>query len=142
MGQGTLVEMQIKDGQRLIDRLAREGVAVTAACWVKESESGQWFLYLATPLVGEDGAKRAAYRRVGPHILEMQKEGFSIDPLEVKVIGPRDPIAKDVVAHRGGRQARTPTRFRGSRLGELAVEDAYVYPPTANPEETAGVSEQ
>ncbi len=76
MDQGTLVAMQIEDGQRLIDRLVGEGIAVTAACWAKESESGQWFLYIATPLVGEDGAKRPAYRRVNTVIREMQKEGF------------------------------------------------------------------
>ena len=40
MDQGTLVEMQIEDGQLLIDRLAEDGVAVTAAFWAKESESG------------------------------------------------------------------------------------------------------
>ena len=42
MAQATLVDMHIKDAQRLIDRLAEEGVAVTAAAWVKESESGDW----------------------------------------------------------------------------------------------------
>ena len=64
MAQATLVEMQINDGLRLIHRLADEGVLVAAAGWVKEIESGQWFLYLATSLVGEDGATRPAYRRV------------------------------------------------------------------------------
>jgi len=124
--------MQIEDGQRLIDRLVGEGIAVTAACWAKESESGQWFLYIATPLVGEDGAKRPAYRRVNTVIREMQKEGFWIDPLDVKLIGHHDPIARDIVEHRGRRLARTPTRFQGSRLGELAVEEAYIYPPTTD----------
>jgi hypothetical protein len=135
MDQAALVEMQIQDGQRLIERLAQEGVAVTAAGWVKESESGLWFLYLATPLVGDDGATRPAYRRVNTLIRAMQKEGFGIDPLEIKVIGPHDPIARDMAAQRDGRLARTPAWFRGSRLGELAVEEAYIYPPTAEPEE-------
>jgi hypothetical protein len=128
MDQTTLVGMQIEDAQRLIERLVADDVAVTAACWVKESESGQWFLYIATPFVGEDGAKRPAYHRVNTVIRAMQKEGFWIDPLEIKVIGPHDPIAKDIVAHRGIRPAKTPMRFWGSRLGELAVEDAYIYP--------------
>jgi hypothetical protein len=44
MAQATMVEMQIKEGQRLLGRLAQEGVAVTAAAWVKESESGDWYL--------------------------------------------------------------------------------------------------
>jgi len=138
MAQAPLVEMQTKEGQTLIDRLTHERIGVTAAAWVKESESGDWYFYLATPLVGEDGATKAAYRRVNAVIREMEKEGFRMDPFEKKVIGPNDPIARDMVAHRGG-PARTPTRFRGSRLGDLAVEEAYIYPPPATPEELAGI---
>jgi len=134
MDQGTLVGLQIEEGQRLIDRLAREDIAVTAACWAKESESRQWFLYLATPLVGEDGATRSAYRRVNMVIREMQKEGFAIDPFEIKLIGPHDPMARDMLTEGGSRLARTPTRFRGNRLGELTVEEAYIYaPPVPTP---------
>jgi hypothetical protein len=129
MDQATLVEMQIDDGQRLINRLVKEGVEVTAAAWAKESESGQWFLYLATPLVGEDGGTRSAYRRVNAVIRELRQEGFSIDPLEIKMIGQHDPVAKEMVAHRDSRSAKTPTRFHGNWLGELAVEEAYIYPP-------------
>jgi hypothetical protein len=42
------------------------------------------------------------------------------------------------VAHRGG-PASLPTRFQGSRLGELAVDEAYIYPPPATGEELAGI---
>ncbi len=140
MGQATLVEMQIQNGHRLIDRLVREGIAVIAACWVQESESGDWYLYLATPLVGEDGATILAYRRVNTVIRTMQKEGILIGPIDIKVIGPHDPIARDVVASLGGQPPRTLTRYRGGRLGELAFEEAFVYPPAAKPEKAAGVS--
>jgi hypothetical protein len=139
MAQTTLVEMQINEGQRLIDRLAQEDIAVTAAAWVKETESGDWYLYLATPLVGEDGATRPAYRRVNSVIHEMQKEGFGLDPFEKKVIGPHDPTANDMVANRIGRPAGPPTPFRGSRLGHLAVEEAYIYPAPPTREQAAGI---
>lgn len=129
MAQATLVEMQIKDGQRLLDQLTKEGVAIPAAGWVKENESGQWYFYIATPLVSKDGGKRPAYRRVNNVVREMQKEGFWIDPFEIKVIGPHDLIAKDMLAHRVSRPTRIPTRFEGARLGELAVDEAYIYPP-------------
>jgi hypothetical protein len=134
MAQATLVEMQIKDGQRLIEQLVREGIAVPAACWAKESDSGDWYLYLATPLVGEDGATRLAYRRVNAVIREMQKEGFWVDPFEIKVIGPHEAMATDMAAHRAVRSTKIPTRFGGGRLGEVAVEEALIYPPAANPE--------
>jgi hypothetical protein len=129
MDQGPLVEMQLEDGQRLLDQLAAEGVAVTAAFWAKESEYGEWYLYLVTPLVGEDGATLPAYRRVNGVTDELRREGLGIDPFEVKVIGPSDPIAKAVVATRDRSPGKRPTRFRGSRLGELDVEEAYIYHP-------------
>jgi hypothetical protein len=131
--------MQIKEGQTLLERLAHEGIAVTAAGWVKESDSGDWYLYLATPLVGEDGATTPAYRRVNAVIRKMEQEGFRMDPFDKKVIGPHDPIARDMAAHRVARPGGPPTPFRGSRLGDLYVEEAYIYPPLPNPEEQAGI---
>ena len=142
MAQIPLVESQIKDGQTLIERLPREGVAVTAAGWVLESDSGDWYLYLATPLVGADEGTKPAYRRLLAVMREMEKEGFEMDPFQIKVVGPHEPIARDMVAHRGRPPRRTPTWFRGHRLGELPVEAAYLYPPTANPEEAAGARKQ
>src|SRR5262245_14032910 len=93
MAQAALVELQIKEGQTLIERLAHEGIAVTVAGWVRESESGDWYLYLATPLVSESGSTRPAYGRVNAVIRTMEEEGFRMDPFDKKVIGPRDPIA-------------------------------------------------
>jgi hypothetical protein len=128
MAQTILVEMYIKEGQRLIDRLIEAGVAVTAAAWVHESETGDWYLYLATPLVPDDGGTRQAYHRVNEVIRELQKEGFGMDPFAKKVIGVHDPIAADLVANRNGRPGGPPTAFRGCRLGDLAVEEAFIYP--------------
>lgn len=128
MDQGTLVEMQLENGQQLIDRLVEKGVRVTAACWVKESDGGLWFLYLATPLVGEDGAVRPAYRRVNEVIRQMQEQGVWIDPLEIKVIALDDPVAKAIAAVRDRYPATKPTWLRGNRLGKLEIEEAYIYP--------------
>jgi hypothetical protein len=128
MDQATLLDSQIHDGQHLIDRPIKEGIALNAAFWAKESESGQWFLYLATPLVGEDGAKKPAYRRVNSVIREMQKDGFNFDPFEIKVIEPRSSISRDVEAFRDARFSKAAAWFPGSRLGNLPVEGAPVYP--------------
>src|SRR5438874_2817397 len=110
MAQAALVEMQIKEGQTLIERLTHEGIELTAAAWVKESNGGDWYFYLATPLVGQDRATRAAYRCVNAVVREMEKEGFGMDPFARKLIGPHDPIALHMVAHRG-RLAGDPNRF-------------------------------
>jgi hypothetical protein len=82
-----------KEGQTLIERLSHEGIEVTAAAWVKESESGDWYLYLATPLVREDRATKAAYGRVNAVLREMEKEGFGMDPFAKKLIYPPPPAS-------------------------------------------------
>src|SRR5260370_42105668 len=109
MAEATLVDMQLKEGQRLIDRLAQEGIAVTAAAWVMESECHDWYLYLATPLVSERGGRREAYHRVNEGILKMQEEAFGMNPLARKLIGSNDPMAKYLQAELEGRPSHLPT---------------------------------
>ena len=120
--------MQLEDGQHFLDRLAAEGVEVTAAFWAKESEYGEWYLYLVTSLVSEDGATREAYGRVIDVTDAMRREGFVFDPFDVKVIAPSNPIAKAAVAARDPSPGKRVIPFRGSRLGKLAVDEAYIYP--------------
>jgi len=136
MAQATLVEMQIKNGQCLIDRLAREGIAISAAGWVKESESGDWYLYVATPLVGEDRVTGPAYRRIHTVMRSSHEEDIWMDPLEIKLLAPHDPIAR-AMTYRDGRPRGVPTRLGPARLGELVIDEAYIYPPTGNLEAAA-----
>jgi hypothetical protein len=122
MDQGPLVKEQVEDGKRLIDRLIAGGVPVTAAYWLKGAEDGYWFLYLVTPLVGEDGATRAAYQRLNA-IFRQIPQPFWVDPLDVKVIGPANPIAQAVLdLHKRSATPRPRLLQPGGKwLGHLAV---------------------
>jgi hypothetical protein len=126
--QIALVEEQIRDGQKLVEQLNGEGVPVSAAAWVKESEGGQWYLYLVTSLVREDGATKPAYRRVTGVIRRLQGDGLWIDPFEVKVIGPTDPVGEAIVEAQQRYPGRMATRYAGASLGGLSIEGAYIYP--------------
>jgi len=125
----ALVDEQIAAGKKLIERLNQEGIAVVAGGWVKESDRDRWYLYLITPLVGEDGATRATYRRVVPVIRQLQEEGTAIDFFEVKVIGPKDPVAVPVLQMQRNASNRLPIRYPSTSLGGLSIEGAYFYPP-------------
>jgi hypothetical protein len=128
MDQATLVEMQLDNGQRLIDRLREKDTPVRGASWVRESDGGQWYLYLATPLVGDDGAVRPAYRKVNDVVQQLRRQGVGIDPLEIKLVAPTDLIAQAIAAVRFRYPAERPIWLRGQRLGELEIEEAYIYP--------------
>lgn len=128
MDSNTLVEEQLKAGQLLLERLNAHGVPVVGAAWIKKSESDQWYLYLVTPLVGADGTRKPAYRRITPVVRELQGEGCWIDPFEVKVIAPGDTTGAALAELNRRFPGRMATRYAGASLGDMSVEGAYVYP--------------
>ena len=125
MDTDTLVEARIDDGLRLIDRLIHDHFDVAVACWVKTTEDADWFLYIASRKVDDDGlaaAYRDVYRVIQsmPDIVDLKSK--------IKLVGANNPIAHDVreIQERHGR--RSSTRYPGPRLGALSIDEAYVYP--------------
>jgi hypothetical protein len=107
--------------------LAEEDVAVAGAAWVKETETGRWYLYLVTPLVGKEGGKIPAYRRVN-EVIRQIPQPFWVDPLEIKVVAPSSPFAADIADLQQRYPEGKPIRYGGWRLGEVSMEAAYIYP--------------
>ena len=125
MDQATLVEHQIDDVPKLIDQLKRDNFDVKAAFWLYTSEADQWFLYLVSEIVDQLGTT-AAYKIVYGSMRRMA--GLWINPFEVKLVGSDDPIAKAVVDFQAQMHAPVPTRVRASRLGNIYIDNAYIYP--------------
>jgi hypothetical protein len=124
MDQATLVEQQIDDVPTLIDQLKRDTFDVRAAFWLYTSEADQWFLYFVSDVVDQVGTTEAykiVYRAM------RQLPDLWINPFEVKLIGPDDPIAKEVLDFQAKSHARMPTRLRGSYLGKIYIENAFIY---------------
>src|SRR5438105_4103713 len=96
MDTNTLVENQIDYGKRLIEDLPRHGFEVATAFWLHATEDDRWSFYIVSPLVDSEGPLQA-YRRLNPLVRAMPQP-YWIDPLAIKLIGPDDPIAKDVLA--------------------------------------------
>lgn len=145
MDQSTLVEDQIDDGRRFVERFAADGNPVQAAFWVKTAEEGLWFLYVATEIVDREGPA-AAYRAVHA---ALRKLGESWVPSsEIKVISPNNPVTQDVLAVMARHPGRLATRFGGKTLGSIAVEQTYIYSPhfftftQANPMTTEDVGRE
>jgi len=127
MDTGTLVEDQIDLGKKLIDMLAETGFDVTAAFWVKASEEGSWFLYIASEAVDRLGLA-AAYREV---YRVFKSAPYEWDLLsEMKLTGKDNPITRDVLEIRNRFANRMATRSRRPQLGNLAIDEVYIYPPS------------
>lgn len=124
MGQGTLVETQIDGGKALVETLRNGGFDVAVSGWTKSSEEGDWYLYIATREVDDRGlgdAYQTIYTTIQSH------PELAIDPFDVKLIGPQNPIAKDLLDIRGTGAAPLATRSRRPKLGHMSVEETYVY---------------
>lgn len=131
MDTELLVESQIDDGRRLVDQVVRDGFDVSVAFWVKTSEEGLWHLYIASPSVDE-GKLGEAYRKVYASLGKIPDSWVS--PSDIKLINDANPIAQDVIAVRNRYPARIPTRYRGKRIGNVSIVEAYIYPPPVKPE--------
>jgi hypothetical protein len=131
MDTDTLVDELIDDGKKLAEELPQHGFEVAAAFWIKPSEDGKWYFYLVSPIVDAEGLAKA-YRRLHP-LVRAIPHPFSIDPLEIKLIGPSNPIAKDVMAIHGRilLSGVSATRWGGKQLGNVSIEEAYLYPVPA-----------
>jgi hypothetical protein len=83
--------------------------------------------HVATPLVPKHGGTKAAYGRIGMIIPDLEKEGYWLDHLEVRVISPSDPIAKAIEEVCRRYPSRLSPRYSGTQLGRLSIEGAYIY---------------
>jgi hypothetical protein len=124
----TLVSDLIEDGRRIIEQLPQDGFEVTAAFWLKKSEDGQWYFYVVSS-AAENERLNDAYARLFTLIRQMPGPHW-IDPLEVRLIGPSNPMARDVLAiqSRAPGSNTSPIRWDGNLLGNVSIEGAYLYP--------------
>lgn len=132
MDQNPLVNEQRDAGERVAEACLAAGVDVTAAFWAKPSEDGHWCFYLASRSVDERGIA-AAYRAVLEAIRGMEPTAEMDTLADLKLIGVLNPIARDVLEIQRRFPAPLATHYRGSRLGNLAIEEAYLYRPSPAP---------
>ncbi len=125
MDQVALVEDQIADGRRFVEQFAADGNTVRAAFWVKSAEEGDWFLYVVTDIYDTDGPA-ASYRSVHRSLGKLKNSWISSS--EIKVIGPRNPIAKDAIAIMDRFPGRSATWSGSKSLGSMTVEQTFIYP--------------
>ena len=127
MDTTALVTEMIEDGKRIVEQLGQNGFELAAALWLKDTENSRWYFYVVTPAYDTEGSF-AAYGRLDTAMGPLELNW--IDPLEIRVIGPTNPIARDVLAIYASAPAGkvNPTRWGGTRLGNMSVDGVYLYP--------------
>lgn len=124
MDQGPLVVEETDAGAELVRRLDQH-FPVKAAFWLKDSEDGHWFLYIASDQI-DDKTLDSAYGEVLRVAWEMASPYF--DGFQVKLIPTSDPLAQAALDIQRRLPGRMATRFGGSHFGGMAVNGVYLYP--------------
>jgi hypothetical protein len=123
MDQGPLVTDQIDAGAKFLGAFKKH-TPVQNAFWLKDSDDGEWSLYVASDKITDDNFD-VAYGEVVRIASELQDPFF--DPFQVRLIGADDPLAK---AASGIRQ-RYPgrgVRLQGKVFGDFPACELYLYP--------------
>jgi len=124
MDPGPLVSEQIDAGARFLGEF-NKAFPVQSAFWLKDSEEGAWYLYIASDQITDDNFD-VAYGEVVRIAGILQDPWF--DTFQVKVIGADDALAKAVADLHRRYPGRSPTRFHGTTLGDITAEEVYIYP--------------
>jgi hypothetical protein len=130
MDPETLVRKQIDEGRKFLTRLAVESFPLTGAFWVKTSDEGRWFFYLATPTVDDQGLTAAYGEAYG--VLD-HVEGANLSIFDIKLISPGNPIALDVERLQQRHRGRQPLRINVSHVGDISAEEIIIYPQITMP---------
>ncbi|HTU91732.1 MAG TPA: hypothetical protein VMF69_16735 [Gemmataceae bacterium] len=126
MDTEPLVDNQIDEGQRLLDLLGEEGVAVRAACWVKPIDKDRWMLYIATPIWEEKGPLEAYRQLTHAH---RSLENAWLTGSDVTLVGEKHPLVKDALEILKRFPHWTKVKPPRPLFGGIPVEDeVYVYP--------------
>jgi hypothetical protein len=124
MDQEPLVIEETVAGAELV-RLLNKFVKVEVACWVKGSEEGQWYLYIASDKIDDQHLDQ-----VYGEVLRLADQMASpyLDPFRVKLIPTSDPIAQAALDIHRRFPGKRATRFGGKNFGGIGVDGVFIYP--------------
>lgn len=125
MDQGPLVKDQIDIGEAFVAEFNKI-VPVSSAFWLKESDGGWWYLYIASDKI-DDGNRRNYYAEALNLADGFPKTPF-FDPLSIKLVSSDSPVAREVQEMQFRYPQQMPTFYRRGRLGNVSIDEAYIYP--------------
>ncbi|HWG47094.1 MAG TPA: hypothetical protein VN688_30295 [Gemmataceae bacterium] len=124
MDQGPLVEQQLEAGIRFLSEFHKYA-PVQIAFWLKETDEGAWYLYVASDQITDENCDDGYGEVV--RIMAMMRDPW-LDMFQVKLIGADEPLAKAVTDLQRRYPSRTPARFFNKTFGYISAEEVCIYP--------------
>ncbi len=121
MYKTLLVEQEIEDGRKLLERLDTRRFPVSAALWTYSPETNRWRFVIVSSIADTQGPIKG-YTRIQKALGEMETTSLSLD--DIRLMGKEDPEFRNLKRALGppwpkssSERKRTPRPF----------EDEYVY---------------
>ncbi len=124
MDKSFLVEADIEAGHRLIRQLDEAGLTVTAALWLYMTDSDEWRLFLAMPIVDEEGPKRA-YEKVQEQLKSVAQHELSLQ--NISVVSTSDDLINLLSSAIVTGPGISNMRLTRNVISNVFIEDAYIY---------------
>lgn len=135
MDSNSLVGWEIDAGQRVLIQLVHDGFPVDAALWIKTGDNVFWSLFIASPVVEQKGPA-GAYRDLQASLQHL--EAIPVSLSDITLIGREDPITREVANFLARHPGRLATRYGGKQLGNVTIEEAYIYPSSISDSRATG----
>src|SRR5712691_8812523 len=123
MDKATLVDIDIKAGERILQILDTAGFKVNVALWLYSSEFEAWRLYIASPLVDTEGP-REAYLQLFSKLRSAEPDLASA--VTITVVSPKDRFIRSLRRNFGTASSVHGMRLGGNIIDGVFVEQAYV----------------
>lgn len=125
MDKPTLVDADIKAGEALLSRLDDIEFNVKAALWFYVQDSEEWRLIIASPIVDNDGPKKA-YEKVQLQLQELNGH-YELTLRNISLVSPQDKLIKALKSAITTGKAISHIRFTRNVINGIFIEDAYIY---------------
>jgi hypothetical protein len=126
MDKTALVDSDINDGMKLIQKLDMTNFSVVAALWFYYSDIIEWRLTIASDYLDKNGPKKA-YSFL--QTLLMDFDIFSISLENITLISPENDLIKllSSAIQTGPGPTLSKIRFTRNVINGQLIEDAYIY---------------
>ncbi|KPK77958.1 MAG: hypothetical protein AMJ79_01570 [Phycisphaerae bacterium SM23_30] len=126
MDKKTLVKSDIDQGKTLLRVLDKAGINIPAAFWFYQSDSENWRLMIASPIVDKDGPI-ASYKK----ILSAMKKTEKITDIafdDITLMSPSNDTVKLLSkVIKTSAKATDNIRFTNNAINNVIIEDALIY---------------
>jgi hypothetical protein len=124
MGKAALVERDIEEGARLVDKLVASGEKVPVALWLYDSSREDWRLVLAVPQMAR--GSREAYKFLDNVIKDIQPP-LHITLQDLTLVSPRADLVTSLLKEKRSARELSGRILPSMRIGDAYLEGAYLY---------------